>query len=418
MNQRSRENEVQNGLFTLALIAVLMVILWIGLGKSIVYYSCQILYWLYCITPDRFVQGNRLDKMNLLNQAAIHRDKVSLGDFITLLNLTASIAIPLVLLFSLLFAYIVIKSPFYKLTRLITIKDLPRIMLKFAPANAHVLARFSAFDKLLLNEDPDEAKGPLSPVEFANKHNLIDSSRKRLKKKKAHRVFMEQVNVTKGEVSFNEYEKALVSIFSLVRFSGKRSQAQKLLDVLNLSCLKTKEGFPNFSLAENAWNEVSKSAELTTFLNGRTSSRAAIHAIFDNDLSIAPAQFRWLKGLDRILWMALSSVGRGKFFVEGAGVIAWSQCETYILTNPSVDDITYRTVRSAVLGLERELIIFDEITPPVSRLTNEIVHEYTDSRVFPTKENPSNASDTVLPIKAVKQECKIELSDDDTNYTM
>jgi len=386
MNQRPREKQSDDGLITLALIPILLVVLWIGLGKSIIFGSCQILYWLYSVAPDQLVPGSRTDKMHLLNQAAIHRDNVSLTDFISLLNLTGSIAIPLVIAFSILFAYVILKSPFYKLTRRISIKDLPRIMLKYAPANAHVLARFGAYDKLLLNEDPEEAKGPLSPVEFAEKHGLIDKSRKRLKKKQAHRIFMSQVKLSQGKVNFTDYEKALICVFTLVRFCSARDRAKNLLDSLNLSCLKTESGFPDFSLTQAAWDEVSKLPELTDFLAKRTSTRAAIHALFDNDLMVAPAQFRWLKGLDRTLWMALSSVGRGKFFVEGAGVIAWSLSETYVLNNKLSKEAPYRTVRSAVIGLEKELISFDAIVQPISHLTQEAEREYTDSRILPEKE--------------------------------
>lgn len=389
MSQRQPERKSDDGLLTLAMIPVLIFILWYGLRTQIIFASCQILYWIYKVVPDALVPGSRSDKMNLINQAAIHRNDVSLSDFITLLNLTASVAFPIILLLSVLFAYLIIKSPFYKLTRRISIKDLPRIMVKYAPANAHVIARFGSFDKLLLNEDPDEAKGPLSPVEFAEKHSLIDVPRRRLLKKKAHRVFMEQVKISQGKVTFTDYERALLSVFSLVHFSNDRERAKQLLDALNLSCLDTKEGFPNFELVNDAWEEVSKSENLAQHLKGRTSSRAILHSLFDNDLMIASAQFRWLKGLDRTLWMALSSVGRGKFFVEGAGVIAWSLSETYVLTKSSEVPESYRTVRAAVIGLERELISFDKISVPVSQISQEKEHEYTDERTFPEKAVPS-----------------------------
>lgn len=402
MSQRQPESKSDDGLLTLALIPVLLFILWYGLKTQIIFASCQILYWIYKITPDALVPGSRSDKMNLINQMAIHRNDVSLTDFITLLNLTASVAFPIILLLSVLFAYLIIKSPFYKLTRRISIKDLPRIMVKYAPANAHVLARFGSFDKLLLNENPDEAKGPLSPVEFAEKYSLVDVPRRRLMKKKAHRVFMEQVKVSQGKVSFTDYERALLSVFSLVHFSNDRERAKQLLDALNLSCLDTKEGFPNFELANDAWEEVSESEKLAQHLKGRTSSRAILHSLFDNDLMIAPAQFRWLKGLDRTLWMALSSVGRGKFFVEGAGVIAWSLSETYVLNQSSEDQDCYRTVRAAVIGLERELISFDKISVPISQIPQEKEHEYTDERTFAEKVVPNGATDSAEDADSTK----------------
>ncbi|MFL3403371.1 conjugal transfer protein TrbA, partial [Escherichia coli] len=89
------------------------------------------------------------------------------------------------------------------------------------------------------------------------------------------------------------------------------------------------------------------------FAKGRRSSRSLLYALFDDDLQLPSANFRWLKGVDRTLWYALSSAGRGKFFIEGGGVIAWSQCESYRLTLDEEKAAKFPpTVRAAVLGLE------------------------------------------------------------------
>jgi intracellular multiplication protein IcmP len=42
---------------------------------------------------------------------------------------------------------------------------------------------------------------------------------------------------------------------------------------------------------------------------------------------LAPAQFLWLRGMDRTLWYALNNLGRRSFHIEGAGAIAHFMAE-------------------------------------------------------------------------------------------
>lgn len=60
-----------------------------------------------------------------------------------------------------------------------------------------------------------------------------------------------------------------------------------------------------------------------------------------------PAQFVWLKGVDRTLWYALNNVGRYKFFIEGAGIISHYQAEVVSRT-PLIEPY----MESAIEGLE------------------------------------------------------------------
>nr|WP_236745197.1 hypothetical protein [Klebsiella variicola] len=64
---------------------------------------------------------------------------------------------------------------------------------------------------------------------------------------------------------------------------------------------------------------------------GRRSSRSLLYALFDDDLQLPSANFRWLKGVDRTLWYALSSAGRGKFFIEEV-VLLHRSVRSYRLT--------------------------------------------------------------------------------------
>lgn len=361
-----------DGLYFYGGVLLMLALLWIVSKEWIIYGICRLLFFIYDLTPPVILPGDAEATKTLLYQAAMHPDRVGLTDLIDVLNMTGIVLLPVLLLLAALFTRIIMRSPFYRLTRKITIDTLPWVMVKNSPGIAHVLARFGKFDKLLLNEDPEEARSARTPVEFAGQHDLIDADKKRLRKKAAHKVLLAQVNLpAEGQkVELAAHEKALAAAFVYVRFMSDRPSAQSLLDRLNLSCLKTKDGFPDYSLADQDWEQVTQCQPFRDFCRGRGSSRSLLHALFDNDLQLPPSQFRWLKGVDRTLWMTLSSVGRGKFFIEGAGVIAWSFCESYIRSLPPEEAESYMpTVRSAVLGLERELARFGQIVVPQPQLT-------------------------------------------------
>jgi intracellular multiplication protein IcmP len=373
MSNRPNPNHTSSddGLYFYGGVLLILALLWIVSKEWIIYGICRLLFFLYDIIPPSLLPGDTEATKTLLYQAAMHPDRVGITDFVDVLNMTAIILLPLLLLLCGLFTWIILRSPFYRLTRRLTVETLPWVMVKNSPGIAHVLARFGKFDKLLLNEDPEEAKSARSPIEFAEQHNLIDAEKKRLRKKAAHKVLLAQVNLpAEGQqVQLAPHEKALAAAFVYVRFMSERPSAQSLLDRLNLSCLKTRDGFPDYSLAEQDWQRVSECQAFRDFSRGRASSRTLLHALFDDDIRLPSAQFRWLKGVDRTLWMALSSVGRGKFFIEGAGVIAWSFCESYIRTRPPEEAEAYTpTVRSAVQGLERELARFGHVKRPQPQL--------------------------------------------------
>ncbi|MEZ0585557.1 conjugal transfer protein TrbA [Erwinia sp. STN24] len=402
MSNRSNPNHTSDNdsLYFYGGMLVILALFWIISKEWIIYGICRLLFFLYDIIPSPLLPGDTEATKTLLYQAAMHPDRVGIMDFVDVLNMTAIILLPLLLLLCGLFTRIILRSPFYRLTRRITVDTLPWVMVKNSPGIAHVLARFGKFDKLLLNEDPEEAKSARSPVEFSEQHSLIDEDKKRLRKKAAHKVLMAQINLP-GEgqqVQLAPHEKALAAAFVYVRFMSDRPSAKSLLDRLNLSCLKTKDGFPDYSLAEQDWQRVSECQPFREFCRGRGSSRTLLHALFDDDLQLPSAQFRWLKGVDRTLWMTLSSVGRGKFFIEGAGVIAWSFCESYIRTLPPEEAESYTpTVRSAVLGLERELARFGRVVRPKPQLATAESEAPEEAPPFPVE---SDGDDDTPPEQA------------------
>ncbi|WP_228260307.1 hypothetical protein [Klebsiella pneumoniae] len=116
-------------------------------------------------------------------------------DFISVMNDTASVLFPLFILIIGLFVWVISRNPYYRLTRKLTIRNLPWVMVKNYPGSPISSPGLATSIQLLLNEDPEEARSAQSPVEFAQEHNLIDTAKRRLRKKAAHKVFLSQVNL-------------------------------------------------------------------------------------------------------------------------------------------------------------------------------------------------------------------------------
>ncbi|WP_434523826.1 secretion/conjugation apparatus DotM-related subunit [Photorhabdus asymbiotica] len=337
--------------------ALLASLAWITLGVEIVKTYSFITYHIYNILP-RFEWVENIKTM--LKSASKHADNISLLNFFYVLNHSAWFYAIIFSFPSAFIFYKVRKSPHYRFNRQIDVNKLAHLIVRRSPSIAHTLARYSNFSDQLLNYDDEESKSPLTPIEFAKKHNLIDNEKKTFRKSQTRKIFRQQINfdsLKNGKLQLKDYEKILAAIFSLARFFNDYTNAKELLFDLNLSCLETEDAYPNFEPVLEKCQIVLNTEEFQTFSSGYRSSRTMLYALLDADLSIPPAHFRWLKGLDRTLWMALTSVGRGKKFVEGAGVIAYSITETWLNENPTYKDLDISpTVRPATNGLETELI--------------------------------------------------------------
>ncbi|KUW33343.1 conjugal transfer protein TrbA, partial [Escherichia coli] len=265
---------------------IMITVMWFGFRDYVIYGVCRLLYWIYGVLPDAITPGNAAERRDMLLSAARYNHQVSLWDFISVMNDTASVLFPLFILIIGLFVWVISRNPYYRLTRKLTIRNLPWVMVKNYPGIAHILARFGHLDQLLLNEDPEEARSAQSPVEFAQEHNLIDTAKRRLRKKAAHKVFLSQVNLAPegAALSLAPWEKALAASFVHLRFMGDRPTAKSILDDLNRSCLRTKDGFPDYSLAAGFWTVASQCEAFREFAKGRRSSRSLLYALFDDDL--------------------------------------------------------------------------------------------------------------------------------------
>lgn len=194
-NQPQRKGGGDDGLMIIGALLIMITVMWFGFRDYVIYGVCRLLYWIYGVLPDAITPGNAAERRDMLLSAARYNHQVSLWDFISVMNDTASVLFPLFILIIGLFVWVISRNPYYRLTRKLTIRNLPWVMVKNYPGIAHILARFGHLDQLLLNEDPEEARSAQSPVEFAQEHNLIDTAKRRLRKKAAHKVFLSQVNL-------------------------------------------------------------------------------------------------------------------------------------------------------------------------------------------------------------------------------
>ncbi|PHM67981.1 conjugal transfer protein TrbA [Xenorhabdus sp. KJ12.1] len=336
---------------------LLLTLAWITAGAYIVNIYTFITYHTYDLFPNyEWIENIKA----MLKSANRNANNVSLMNFFYIINHSGWHYAILFSLFSIFIFFKVKKSVHYRFNRQLNVNQLAHIIVKKSPSIAHVLARYANFSDQLLNHSDEESKSPLTPIEFANLHNLIDKEKKSFRKSEARKIFRQQINfnsMKEGQLQLKDYEKALAAIFLLARFFNDYVNAKQLLNQLNLSCLETEDAFPNFLPVIEQCEIVLNTKEYQSFSSNYRSSRTMLYALLDADLSIPPAQFRWLKGLDRTLWMALTSVGRGKKFVEGAGVIAYSITETWLSDNPKYKNLDISpTVRPATNGLEDDLI--------------------------------------------------------------
>ncbi len=326
-------NNQEYGLIFLVIFGMLCFLIWIY-QPPIMHGCCWFLYhlWLLCDFPR--VHSYIAERMNLLVWASNRVNDLSWREFTSVMNRTAGILmVPLVVI--VVGGMIVVRNhPRNRTRRAIDIYTLPHIMAQFSP---NIIPALCYGDKRtqLLNCDPPEHRGAQCPDEFALQHQLIIGQR--LDRDRAKMVFSRQLGKPlKDMASFNAHERALFAVFGLQVFCNDRKAAEKLLDDLNRSCLiksrrdKAKIGYPVLRLANGAFHRVSQQAKATLWLRRYSTTRTALSALHDQDLRLPGARFRWLKGLDRTLWYALTSSGRPKVFIEGAGVIAAANWETLI----------------------------------------------------------------------------------------
>ncbi|MFN3700454.1 MAG: type IV secretion system protein [Alphaproteobacteria bacterium] len=147
----------------------------------------------------------------------------------------------------------------------------------------------------------------------------------------AYKAFVKQLGGRwKGPAALEPYKQVLLAAFCL-KAARKRKEADELLGRI-AQCWTLKEGL-NFKkdktllkearkiladkkLSGDALAKINQHAYVTTAL-----LRALTYAREEGGV-LAPAQFVWLRGYDRILWYPLNNLGRQSFHMEALGAMS------------------------------------------------------------------------------------------------
>lgn len=401
MQQRPQHHPGNERMFIfLAIIGLSAFLLWIY-RPPVIYGSCALLYtlWSWCDFPR--IHPFVAQRINLLAWAGNSANELDWSQFIEVMNRTAGILLAPMAIIAVWGNIAVRNHPMNRTRRPISIHTLPHIMARFSPSIIPALC-YGDPKTQLLHCDPPEHRSAQSPEEFALTHRLIIGER--LDRERAREVFTAQRGTPlSGMESFSPAERAMFAVFGLQVFLSDRKAAEKLLDTLNRSCLVkkrqdgSKRGYPVLSLADRAFSRVSLTPEAQQWITRYSTTRSALSALHAQQLRLPGARFRWLKGLDRTLWYALSSSDRSKVFVEGAGVIAIAQWET--LSSAIAEKLKVKVpaipypVDSAIDGLEDDLrslgMVLDDSKPVESAMLIPEEDEEEDSIVILQSPKPA-----------------------------
>lgn len=331
-------NHVQSGNdWTMAAVGLIITLIIAALffKQITIEVTTTLLHWMWSLADFPRFHADASWRINLLANTHNHAELVTWTDFFTVMDVTAGILLVALIPLAIIGIITVRGHQVSRTRRNISIHSLPRIMSDFSAA---IIPALTYGDKKtqLLNVDPEEHRSAQSPDEFAIEHKLVVNNR--LRREQAEACFIAQLGTPFDKIDnrfaqFNDHERAMFAIFGLQHFLDKRQEAEQLLDKLNRSTLKSdsqyrnKIGYPNLSLANPAFRQVTASPAAQSWIKQYRYVRTAIAALHDNDLHLPIRRYRWLKGLDRTLWYALASTGRPWPFVEGAGVVSQSHWE-------------------------------------------------------------------------------------------
>lgn len=387
---------------------LMLIIVSLFLRELVIRIVTTILYFLWQLADFPHIHQFVAGRINIL--ARVHNDaeNVSWSQFIDVLNFTGSILLVALIPLAIVGVIAVRRHQASRTSRPLNINTLPGIMARISPSIIPALHYGDARTQLL-NVDPPVHRWAMWPEEFAIKHKLVVN--RQLDREKATKVFIAQLGTPLSPTmpdtpeesqpdsrllkdlkgwrrkqlnnepiipefrQFNPYERAMFAIFGLQHFLDKRKDAERLLDNLNRSTANRKTpGYPDLRLAERDFYRIARDPEAIAWVRHYRYARTAITALHDNDLHLPGARFRWLKGLDRTLWYALSSTGRPSPFVEGAGVISQAQWER-LAAQYSVP-LKQPVMTLALDALEDDLISIGAIAvPEPSRAPDDITDD-------------------------------------------
>ncbi len=310
------------------LLGMFMYFFWRFNHTEIVFYISR-LYW-YVLNFIDFGPNFIKDLKGDAYELATYADMAPFYVFGSFLNRVGYLFVPFPILFTIYLIYKMSKIPTSKISRLVDIKSLPRIMAEHCPAIIPSLYYGDA-DSLLLNVDPEEHKSALNPIEWAKENNLL-INRLLFDRTKCKKILIEQLGSKIKDINdLSDCEKTMFTIFASRLFTNKPETAIELVDKLNYSChthtFNGKKGYPDLTITNSLFNKYKDKYkdEIKKLINIYSYSRTLLYAMHIGSVKkgkLPSSYFRWLKGMDRGLFYALNTTGRMTPFIESTGVFS------------------------------------------------------------------------------------------------
>lgn len=170
----------------------------------------------------------------------------------------------------------------------------------------------------------------LSPIEWLVYQDIdVDADSYEFDEAKAKKKFQSQLGKRwRGTLSMPDYQRALLAAFAL-KGARKREESDELLGEISM-CWSRKLGFSLDKKLKRKIDKLIKTPavghEAIKVGNNYAYINSSMLGILDwarkRGGVLAPAQFLWLRGVDRDMWYALNSLGRRTYFSEGSGSIS------------------------------------------------------------------------------------------------
>ncbi|MCF6768443.1 type IVB secretion system coupling complex protein DotM/IcmP [Thiotrichales bacterium 19S11-10] len=290
------------------------------------------------------------------------KSKVTLEDLYYLsLNVSTAFRIPIVIVGFGLAALLYYRHPKARFKDKFSTNDISENMSNFFPAVLPVLGK-NLQNKPLLEGAWSMA---LTPVEFAQKYNLIhsDNGKNTIIQDKAFLVLVNQL----GERFTNHYELPLhrqMLFTAFITYINKdRISADSFLKDMAKHFSNPKKR-SEILLTKKMNTLLEKYAE-TSKVKKIINSHAYTYTVFTGLLwgarssgIVSTSSFLWLKPLDRELWYVLNNIGRRAVYAEAGAVHAH-----YLAESRLKKAITYPMVTNAIAALQTSLdmvILTDE----------------------------------------------------------
>jgi intracellular multiplication protein IcmP len=228
----------------------------------------------------------------------------------------------------------------------------------------------------------DISKGPwamaLTPLEFAQKHNLLRKDDRLLdnplpglemtagvRRGDAKRVFTLQLGpYWEGFDHCTPQAYALAAVF-MARMNRDRASATLILETLDRTC---SAGKPDFMVARPILKKYENTEDVQLILNKHAYTLTVMASLVEAarlDGVVPSAEFLWLKTIDRRLWYMLNSIGRQTPFAEVGGAFAHWRAEKAMGRRSLVPMIDEAIVALEVAIKEIKLTprVFQELKP-------------------------------------------------------